>query len=250
MRSLTTSVVVFSCLIGAAGLGLTIRRSVPRDRLKESADSVRLIMGLVITMSSLILGFLVTSAKGNYDTQRREVADLSSKVVLLDHLLAHYGPEADTTRALLRNAVTSVIDHMWARNGASAAAPEGPHTGPELLLDRIQTLGARSERERALQTAAANLAIDLARTRWLAYAQASDPVSMVLPAMLVVWFAAIFLTFGFYAPPHPSVVIALAIAAFAVSSAMLLIVELYTPYEGLVRVSDKPLRDALMQLGK
>lgn len=250
MRSIATSVVVFACLMGSAALGLTVRRFVPRDRLKESVDSVRLIIGLVITMSSLILGFLVTSAKGNYDTQRREVADLSSKVVLLDHLLAHYGPEAEETRALLRNGVANVIEHMWARQGASARPPEGPHGGPEALLDSIQSLVAASERQRALQSAALSTAIDVARTRWLTYAQASDPVSMVLPAMLVMWFAAVFLTFGFYAPPHPSVVICFAIAAFTISSAMLLIVELYTPYEGLIRVSDKPLREALMQLGK
>ena len=50
-------------------------------------------MGLVGTMAALVLSLLIASAKGFYDTQSSELTDMSAKVVLLDRILAHYGPE-------------------------------------------------------------------------------------------------------------------------------------------------------------
>jgi hypothetical protein len=57
-------------------------------------------MGLVATMCALMLGLLVSSAKNRYDTQSDESIEVSSKLLLLDHVLAHYGPETRSLRRL------------------------------------------------------------------------------------------------------------------------------------------------------
>src|SRR5882724_3686635 len=51
-------------------------------------------MGLVGTMAALVLGLLVASAKGSYDAPSSELTQISANIVLLDRILAHYGPEA------------------------------------------------------------------------------------------------------------------------------------------------------------
>ena len=68
------SVILFVGLVGAAFLGRRVRRCLPQDHLSaDSKDAVKLAMGLVATMTALVLGLLVSSAKGTYDTARSEV---------------------------------------------------------------------------------------------------------------------------------------------------------------------------------
>jgi hypothetical protein len=69
-------------------------------------------MGLVGTMSALVLGLLVASAKGSYDAQSAELTQMSANIALLDRVLAHYGPETKETRDLLRGFVARILDQM------------------------------------------------------------------------------------------------------------------------------------------
>ena len=66
-------------------------------------------MGLVATMAALVLGLLVASTKGAYDTQKNEVSQMAAKIVFLDRLLANYGSETAATRDLLRGSVRSGV---------------------------------------------------------------------------------------------------------------------------------------------
>ena len=52
----------------------------------ESRDAVKLAMGLVSTMTALLLGLLVGSAKGTYDTQRTEIIQMAAQVAYLDRV--------------------------------------------------------------------------------------------------------------------------------------------------------------------
>lgn len=74
----------------------------PQDHLSaDSKDAVKLAMGLVATMTALVLGLLVSSAKDGYDTKRSEVIQLAANVTFLDRSLALYGPEAADARSEL-----------------------------------------------------------------------------------------------------------------------------------------------------
>jgi hypothetical protein len=50
-------------------------------------------MALIGTMSALVLGLLVGSAKSSYDTQKDELTSLSAGVLLDDRMLSINGPE-------------------------------------------------------------------------------------------------------------------------------------------------------------
>jgi hypothetical protein len=82
-----TAAIVSACLFAAVLLGRRIRRFLPDHHLNaETKDAVKLAMGLVATMSALLLGLLVSSAKGSYDTVRSEVIQMGAKIAFLDPL--------------------------------------------------------------------------------------------------------------------------------------------------------------------
>jgi len=89
MSSIAITLIVFACVFGGAMLGVFLRSTLPdQHRSAESKETVKLAMGLVATMSALVLGLLVSSAKGFYDTQSTELTEMSAKAVLLDRVLA------------------------------------------------------------------------------------------------------------------------------------------------------------------
>jgi len=78
----------------------------------------------------------------------------------------------------------------------------------------------------------------------------ADAVPLPLLVVLVWWLAAIFVGFGLFAPPNPTVVVTLALAAIAVSSAIFIILEMYTPFSGVLGIAPTPILDALNAMGR
>jgi hypothetical protein len=108
MNSIMISLIVLACVVGSALMGLLLGAILPPQYLSDnSKDMVRLGIGLIATMTAVLLGLLIASAKSFYDTQNNELTEMSAKVVLLDRILAHYGPEAKEVRELLQGAVTA-----------------------------------------------------------------------------------------------------------------------------------------------
>jgi hypothetical protein len=98
MNAIALSGITFVCISGGALLGMFL----PGHHLStDDKDVVRLGTGLIGTIAGLVLGLLIVSAKGSYDTQGTQVTQMASNVVVLDNLLAQYGPET-TCRLLLK----------------------------------------------------------------------------------------------------------------------------------------------------
>jgi hypothetical protein len=125
-----------------------------------------------------------------------------------------------------------------------------PSAGGEILYDKIQGLSAKNDTQRSLQGQALSMAMDLGKTRWLMYEQATIPVSMPLLVVLVLWLTVIFISFGLFAPFNGTVVSSLFVSALSVSGAIFLILEMYEPYAGVIQISSAPLRAALAHLGQ
>jgi len=173
---------------------------------------------------------------------------MAARVVVLDRVLAHYGPETKEARALLRGSVVRILDQAWSKRHAGTSQLEAP-SGGEGLLDKVQELTPKDDKQRLLQAQATSVVLGLGETRWLQYAQGAVSLSMPLLIVLVFWLTTIFVSFGLFAPANATVLTSLLVSALSVSAAILLILELYSPYSGLIRVSSAPLRGALTQLG-
>lgn len=251
MSSITICSIVFACVFGAAVFGMFLRRVLPQPHLSgESKNAVTVTMALVATMSALVLSLLVSSAKSSYDAQNSELTEMSAKVVMLDRVLADYGADTKEARDLLRSSVARSLDRIWSKEPGGASQAESQIPGAESLFDNIQKLSPKDDEQRSLQTRALNIAYDLLQTRWLMYEQGASSISLPLLIVLVFWLMALFMSFGLFAPPNATVVVSFLISALSVSGAILLIVEMYTPYAGLIQVSSASLRAALAHLGK
>src|ERR1039458_9215457 len=91
MSSIAISVVVFVCVFGGALFGMFLGGVLPKSHLDDaSKDVVKLSMGLLATLTALVLGLLIASAKSSFDAQTADVTEISAKVVLLDRVLADY----------------------------------------------------------------------------------------------------------------------------------------------------------------
>lgn len=250
MGSVAVSSIVFACVSAGALLGILLRVVLPEHQLSaDSRDAVKLGMGLVATMAALVLGLLTASAKTSFDMQSAELTDMSSKIVVLDRILAHYGPEANEARDLLRSSIERALDQMWPKERArSQALVAAPHSS-EILYDKIVELSPKDDAQRSLRAQALIVVMGLAQTRWLIYEQRAAGISTPFLVVLVFWITVIFISFGLFAPLNAMVVVSFLVSALSVSSAIFLILEMYTPYEGLIHVSSAPLRAALAQLG-
>lgn len=217
-----------------------------------SEDSRHLLqtgLGIIGTMAGLVLGLLVASATSSYNAQRAEIDDVSSKVVLLDRVLAHYGPEAGAPRRVLRQTVQRALAAIWPQE--SSSGPQlTPLTGAEALLDEVGGLSPKSDLQSTLKPDAMGLVMNLAQIRWLMYEQADTSVSVPLLVLLVFWFTITFIGFGLFAPWNATTVVALALCALAVSGAVMVMLEMYAPFAGFMQISDAPLREALTHLGR
>ena len=212
MNSILTSSVVFACVLGGAFAGMCLRVCLPQDHLSgETKETVKLGMALVSTMSALVLGLLVSSAKTFYDTQVAELNQLSADVVVLDRLLAHYGPDTKDARDELQASVIRLLDRIWpAENTRPFRTPQtqAPRTdmSSEALIDKIQALSPKDDKHRSLMAQTLGIAIGVARIRWLMYEQSNASVSRTLLVVMVFWLTAVFVSFGLFAPRNPTAI--------------------------------------------
>ena len=206
-------------------------------------------MGLVATLSALVLNLLNFSAKNSFDAQSTELTQWSAQIVMLDRILAHYDPETEKARDILRTAVASSVDRMWSKRRSTTTKLEPPSRRNEQLLDLIQELAPKDENQRTLKSQALNIAFTVGETRWLQYAQMNNSVPAAILMVLVAWLTTLFFSFGLFAPRNATVIVSRFVAALSVSGAVFLMVELYSPYGGLIEVSSAPLRAALSQVG-
>jgi hypothetical protein len=251
MNIILIAAVLFACLVGAAFLGRRVRRYVPEDHLSaDSKDAVKLAMGLVATMTALVLGLLVSSAKDGYDTRRSEVIQMAAKVAFLDRVLNLYGPEAADARSDLRAAVADAVRSIW-RTGQSGPGQLAPNQQVgDALYVAIQQLSPHDDAQRALKAQVATLMVDLGQLRSLLVAQSIPSISKPMLVILASWLMVIFFGFSLVAPPNATTTLALVASAFSVACAIFLILELDHPFGGLMHIPSEPIINVLSHLAK
>ncbi len=253
MSSVSIASIVFACVFGSALLGMFVRTKLPVHHLnQDSKDVVKLAMGLIATMAALVLGLLTASAKAEFDTQTSELQQAAAKVIQLDRVLAHYGPETNALRDGLRQMITNRIQMTWPEESETPKKVDASVMTPvaEGFIHKIRALVPQGDDQHDLQAQAVQLGGDMLAMRWLMFTQESSPLPFPFLVVLVLWLSVLFGSFGLFAPRNATVVATLLLCAVAVSSSIFLILEMNKPMEGLIKISSAPLHFALSQLGK
>ncbi|MBI0539647.1 hypothetical protein D9599_29530 [Roseomonas sp. KE2513] len=252
MSDLVTSLIVAGCVFAGGVVGLQLHRVLPPHHLaKETLDVVRLGAGMVSVLASLVFGLLIATAKSGSDTADHAMRAYAADTILLDRTLRSYGAEAAGARALLRRTTERTLQDLWPGPGEAFIGIDDPSAGD--LLGRaqevIEDLQPAGPQQTWLQQQALQQGSSLMRQRWLLIEQAGPNVRPMILVVLIMWTVAIFVSFGLNAPRNGTVVGAFLIISLAIGGAVFLILEMDSQFEGYLRLSELPLRNALVQLG-
>ena len=103
--------------------------------------------------------------------------------------------------------------------------------------------------QRSLQTRILDLADELTQTRLLLNEQSESSIQMPFLFVVVLWLAIIYASFGLFAPRNATVHTIIVLSALSLSTAVFLILELDSPFDGVIRISDAPYRTMMKAYG-
>ncbi|MBV8186641.1 MAG: DUF4239 domain-containing protein [Alphaproteobacteria bacterium] len=254
MISVAIFFISFACLLAGAWIGMTVRRILPEHHLSPaSTDVIKLATNLLATLVALVLSLLVSSANAFYGMIENEYRGALANIVRFDQYLQAYGPETHDLRRQVRQAILGSFREHWPHDdfGPEDAAVVASVNPVIDLQKRILDLDATTPSQKWFQAQALQRLNEAARIRQLTSGVESTR-SMPVPIVIALLAAAtaIFVSFSLLVKPNPTVITALATVAVAVSGALFLIVELNTPFSGVMQLSSEPAHAVLTALGK
>ena len=251
MTATTIGLITFACTFGCAVGAAYLRDALPPPHLsRESQDVVRLGMGLVATMTALLLGLVTATARSSFDAHDANVRTSAVNILTLDRDLARYGPETQPIREVIRQALAFRVENTWPENGVAAGYGKPlSATAVEEVENSILRLSPQSEAQKWFKDNALKRSDDVMKTRWRTL-EGGGAIPGPFLAVVIFWLTVTFASFGVYAPRNATVLSVLFVASLSVAAAVFLLVELDGPFDGLIKVSGDPLRFALANLGQ
>lgn len=249
MSPIEISVIAMVIIFSGTLLGTFLRPLLQEHHV----DAMKLGTSMIATMAALVLGLLIGSAKGTFDTMNSGLKQAGLKIVLLDRTLAQYGPETREARESLRRIVTTTIQRLWPAEKTADAVHRFGQAKDEIedFQKTLRQLSPRNDDQRRLQSQALQISGEIIETRLLLIEQVGQrSFPMPLLALLVSWLAIIFFNFGLFTSPNTTVIVVLFVCVLSASSSLFLILELDQPFGGLITVSSVPLLKALALLGR
>lgn len=238
---------MFACTFGGTLLGMWARTLLPEHHLSsESKETVKIGIGLVATMTALVLGLITASAKSSFDAVDTAVKQTASQVLTLDRLLARYGSETGEIRKDLQHLIGARIDMIWPQDPSKPAKLDPMRAGTATITERlaveISSLNPQDDYHRALKSRALEIIEALLQARWILITENEISIPVPFLGILVFWLTIIFFSFGLFAPANGTALGVLFVCALSVSSAIFLVLEMDAPFSGFLKVSGNPLR--------
>jgi hypothetical protein len=253
MNSIATFIVALASTFGCSVLGSVIATALPKNHLsEESKDLIKLGAGVIATLTALVLGLLLGSAKSSYDGINTIVIQNAARIISIDGALRQYGPEARDLRILLQHALADRIQKIWPDEQVPQLGLEELDSSntPEIFLNRVCDLKPSSDSQRLAQSFIIQLTREYVQNHYLLVEQTLSGFPPVFQIIMLCWMACLFTTYGLFTPRNPTVFAVLLVCAFSVSSAVFLINELSRPFDGLIRISGAPMLNALQHLAR
>lgn len=255
MNPTRVGLIVFTSVFGGALLGMWLRTVLPKHHLEpESRETVKVGIGLIATMTALVLGLVTASAKSSFDSVNAAVRQVSINILALDRALARYGPETGEIRKNLQRLVGIQMDRIWGQGSSERVDLDPTKTGMEVsgegVAEAIRGLEPRTDSQRALRSRALELIEGILQTRWLVYVGGETSVPLAFLIVLLFWLTITFTSFGLFAPRNVTVLTAIFVCAVCVGSALFLVLEMDGPFDGLIKASADPLRYAYAHLNQ
>jgi hypothetical protein len=251
MNALLISFLVFALIFGGALVGVVVRPLLSEEHLHpDSKDVVKMATGLIGTLTALVLGLLIASAKSSFDQKTNQVREMTATIILLDDLLAQYGSDAAPVRNLLRQSIQPLANRIWHEE----ETPTGKlvhfeSTAESLAFEKeLERLSPNNDAQRSLQSRAIQTFTEGAQIRLQLFTQTGGSIPTPFLVILIFWLSAIFVSFTLFARTNLVVMASLFVCALSFACAIFLVLELDNPFTGLMGISSATLRGALLPL--
>jgi hypothetical protein len=247
------SVVVLVLILASAAIGSHVRAKLADHHFSEdSLAAMRIAVGLVATLSALVLSLLISSGKSSLDLVNTALQHNSVAMIQLDRTLSEFGPSTDDLRKEIKSDYAHWINFLFSDEMGKTAEAESRDILERTyaIQGRIFALHPASPVEEKLRDHAMQLWDDIFAGRWLALEHRRGLIPTPLIAVLVGWLTVIFGIFGFSAPRNWSMCVVFLLCALSATTAVYVVIDLDTPFRGMVNVSNAPMIDALKFIGR
>ena len=254
MSATATSLLVAAGVFASGYCALVFFPKLPdHHRTNETRDVVRLSIGMVSLLTSLVLGLLVASAKNTFDTTDHDMRAYAADFIVLDQTMRRYGPEAADTRKMLSEYLDRAIRSIWPEETSGPALPLEDQQAGSLLdnvMKSIMGLKPADPDQVWLRQQALEAAARLISARWSLLVNENGTISPLLLSIVVVWIMVIFASFGLNAPRNATVVGAFFICSVSIGASVFLIQELDSPLSGVIVISSEAMKNALAHVNQ
>jgi hypothetical protein len=253
MGATNIALIVLFFAFGGSILGLWLRTKLPDYHITvESKEAIKLALGLVASMTALVIGLMVAAAKDNFDSQELAMRQSVTQVLMLDRMLANYGPETEEIRASMKDMVAARIADVSSKKHPSVKTLDisGSVSRTERILFKIQALSPKTEAQQWFRSQAVEYMSGIMQTRWAILERIGNSIPIAFLIILICWFTFIFISFGLISSRNVTILAVFFVCALSVSTAIFLILEMDSPFGGIIKVSAAPLRFAVSYLGQ
>ena len=232
-------------------VGLYLKRLLPERHMSMgSRDMIGAIMGLLSLLLALVLGILVGSAHEFFANQKAELESLGARSLELELAFRQYGPETEPLRQMMKGSVQEAYEAAVGNPKAYEQHFElgGYLSKFEKWNDTLASLTPHTPQQTELLSSIRSISASFQQTRLLMSEQLASSISWPLLVIVVAWALLLFCGFGVMSGLNPTSVVALAFGAFAVATAIFLILELNQPFSGLFHLPTMSIEATLRAL--
>ena len=264
MSETAIAVLLLVLLIAGSGAGILCQDLLSeRHKSKDTTESIRLVVTILVTFTALVLSLLVTSVKADFDKHNDQYRGYGVTLIRLDTRLREFGVQAERIRQELRAFAASVVLQSWPDEPPEPTGDYAKTFSPlyagsdETREITKQLINIDEEIHNLTPTGVYQLRIypiiedhlkNLEDIRWTMVEGWTSKVSAVFLAMLMFWLVILFFMFGFVVPRNGLVYLAIFLTAISIASTLYLILDLDTAMSGFIKVSSQPLRDAIIHM--
>ena len=205
-------------------------------------EMIGLISNMFVVVTALVLGLMLNTAKGTFETNNDNVRALASQIILLDRTMRSLEPEAAEARRHL-------LDYILVSLKEANIVEEDPEA--EAMLEAagvsLRAIHVSDEQKLAIWNDARQLYRQVVQQRWVVV-DTSGRIPMPMIVLLILWLSAAFAGFGYRAPDNAIVRVSFLLAALLISGGLYVICDMDTPSSGLFKTSNLPFQRALAHL--
>lgn len=245
MTTLITTLIFFFSTFIAALMGMLFKKKIPSNYLDaDSNRAITISMGMVVTLTSIVLGLLTATSKSSFDQMDAAVKQTAIQLLTLDRILVHYeGQDAQEIRSRIRHSVKfNFPSTIYKNSNEEEIAQSNFFADMEDLVDQIRRLTPRDSYQQVLFSQALQTSQEIVKSRWVAVTSIGSSISNIHLVILWFWLTVIFFSFGLLSPNHALMIVVHFMVALSTAAAIFLMMELEGPFDGFIHVSGDPMQ--------